>query len=363
MVMLKRLLFALCILLLAVGVVSAADNITEDIVSMDDDVSLTVNDNNDAGIIAGSDQPVKGDVYDYGVSIEDDIVTRSSSANARVMVSGPDSESGNSILVSLKVYTLNDKLVKSVSKSVGVNEWSNIVLTGLVNGEYRLSASINNGLQVHSVGLTVNAPVKKLVVSAPAVKVTKGSSKYFKVTVKKGNSPVKGLKFKVKVLTGKKVKTYTVKTNKYGVAKFNVKKLKLGTHKVKVVSSNKKYKFSKSSKIKVVKKSNLKHFTLKLIDSSFYPDKKRIGKDVVVAWSEEEEGRQSKPGVYVEANYIPDGRSLPKHIKLVKGKFYFSTYMGKDKVITVKAETRGSISGKLYKDYTPYKVVVYYKKV
>lgn len=96
--------------------------------------------------------------------------------------------------------------------------------------------------------------VIKPTVKAPAVKVKQKAKKYFKITVKKGKVPVKSLKLKVKVWTGKKAKTYTVKTNKKGIAKLSTKKLKVGTHKVKVTSGNAKYKISKSSKIIVKKK-------------------------------------------------------------------------------------------------------------
>lgn len=358
--MLKKLIFALGILLLLVGAVSAADNITDEVAAVSDDSVLMVDENQD-NIAVSDDQPVISDEYDYGISIEDDVVTKSSSANVRVILSGPASESGDNIPVDLKVYD-GSKVVKSISKNVKVNEWSVFTLTGLVNGKYIIEVSANDGLHKHSAGLTVNMP-SKLKVSAPAVKVTQGAGKYFKVTVKKGDIPVKNLKLKVKVWTGKKVKTYTVKTDKKGVAKLSTKKLKVGSHKVKVVSSNNKYKFTKVSKIKVSKKSNLKHFALKVKHSMWYPSKKNIGKDVVYTWFEDEVGRQSPPGVYVEANYKPDGRSSPKHIKLVKASFYFDTYDGPVKVKTVKAKSKGWIETKLVKDYTPFKVVVYYKKV
>ena len=50
---------------------------------------------------------------------------------------------------------------------------------------------------------------------------------------------IKGVKVKIKVYTGKKAKTYTLKTNTKGIAKLNVNKLKVGTHKVVVTSANK----------------------------------------------------------------------------------------------------------------------------
>ena len=69
----------------------------------------------------------------------------------------------------------------------------------------------------------------------------KGAKKYFQVTVKntKTKKVIKGVKLTLKVYTGKKYKTYTVKSNSKGIAKLNVKSLTVGTHKVVVNSANK----------------------------------------------------------------------------------------------------------------------------
>ena len=77
----------------------------------------------------------------------------------------------------------------------------------------------------------------------------KGAKSYFKVTVKnkKTKKVIKGVKVKIKVYTGKKSKTYTVKTNSKGIAKLLTKKLKVGKHKV-VVSSANKYVTAKKAK-------------------------------------------------------------------------------------------------------------------
>ncbi|MBR4446964.1 hypothetical protein [Methanobrevibacter sp.] len=102
---------------------------------------------------------------------------------------------------------------------------------------------------------TINTKISKAktIVKAPKVTAKYKKSKYFKVTVKNKatKKAVKKLKLKVKVYTGKKYKTYTIKTNKKGVAKLNTKKLNRGKHKVKITSKNKNYKISKKSKIKI----------------------------------------------------------------------------------------------------------------
>jgi len=85
----------------------------------------------------------------------------------------------------------------------------------------------------------------------------KGASKYFQITVK--NTKTKkvvsaGIPIKVKVYTGKTYKTYTLKTNSKGIAKLNVKSLKVGTHKV-VISKGSSYTTAKfaTSSIKITK--------------------------------------------------------------------------------------------------------------
>ncbi len=89
-------------------------------------------------------------------------------------------------------------------------------------------------------------------VKAQGITVKPKANSYFKVIVKtQNNKPVKNLKLKIKVWTGKKTKTYTVTTNKNGFAKLSTKKLTAGNHKVQVTSANKKYSISKSSKIVV----------------------------------------------------------------------------------------------------------------
>lgn len=105
---------------------------------------------------------------------------------------------------------------------------------------------------VHAI-TTLKITKAKTVVSAPKVKYKYKKSKYFKVTVKNkvSKKAVSGLKLRLKVYTGKKYKTYTIKTNKKGLAKFNTKKLKRGKHKVVISSANNNYVVSKTSLIRI----------------------------------------------------------------------------------------------------------------
>lgn len=94
-----------------------------------------------------------------------------------------------------------------------------------------------------SVKLTVNK--KKLSVKAAKVTAKYKKSKTFKIILK--NAGKASVKVKLKI--GKKV--YKVKTDKKGVAKFNTKKLKIGTYKVTITSNDENYKFSAKSMITV----------------------------------------------------------------------------------------------------------------
>ena len=89
----------------------------------------------------------------------------------------------------------------------------------------------------------------KATVKAPKVTNKYKKSAYFKVTVKNKATKKAAKKLILKLKIGKK--TYKVKTNKKGIAKFNTKNLKVGTYKVKITSGNANYKISAKSTIKI----------------------------------------------------------------------------------------------------------------
>ena len=111
------------------------------------------------------------------------------------------------------------------------------------SGEYSISKTVSS-IKVSKAGTVVVA--KKL-----TAKYKK--SKYFTVTVKNRATKkvVKGIVVKVKIFTGKKAKTYKIKTNAKGIAKLNTKKLKIGKHKVVISSGNNKYTINKKSTIRI----------------------------------------------------------------------------------------------------------------
>lgn len=135
------------------------------------------------------------------------------------------------------------------------NGVASIKLPLLNVGKHAVDIYVSGDYDFDQVYLTKSIKINKAPtkVKAPKVKVKAKKSKNFKVTVKAYGKPVNKLKLKLKVFTGKKSKIYTLKTNKKGIAKYNIKKMKLkkGKHNVVISSGNSNYKISAKSKITV----------------------------------------------------------------------------------------------------------------
>lgn len=127
--------------------------------------------------------------------------------------------------------------------NTGMNGQIKLLLDTLKPGNYKVVVSGADSKNFNAKQVTSKIVIKKAPAKLVPKKLTakKGAKKYFQVTVKnkKTKKVITGVKIKVKVYTGKKAKTYTLKTNTKGIAKLNVNKLKVGTHKVVVTSANK----------------------------------------------------------------------------------------------------------------------------
>ena len=127
--------------------------------------------------------------------------------------------------------------------NTGMNGQLKLLLDTLKPGTYKVEVSGADNKNFAAKKVTSKIVLKKAPAKLTPKKLTakKGAKKYFKVTVKnkKTKKVIKGVKVKIKVYTGKKAKTYTVKTNAKGIAQISVKKLKVGKHKVVVTSANK----------------------------------------------------------------------------------------------------------------------------
>ncbi|WP_407392189.1 hypothetical protein [Methanobrevibacter sp.] len=108
---------------------------------------------------------------------------------------------------------------------------------------------IESYVQPREVSFTITIKKAPTIVKAPKVTHKYKKSKYFKITLKNKITKKAAKKVLLKVKIGKK--TYNVKTNKKGIAKFNTKNLKVGTYKVKITSGNENYKISAKSTIKI----------------------------------------------------------------------------------------------------------------
>lgn len=94
---------------------------------------------------------------------------------------------------------------------------------------------------------TVKITKAKTIIKAPKVTAKFKKSKYFKISVKNKATKKAVKKTYVKVKIGKK--TYKIKTDSKGIAKFNTKKLKVGKYKVTITSGNSNYIMSAKSRI------------------------------------------------------------------------------------------------------------------
>ena len=156
------------------------------------------------------------------------------------------------IKLTLKVYTgkkYKTYYVTTNSKGIAAFKGSSLSI-----GTHKVEVSSSNKIyDIAKFTSSITLNKAKTIVSAPKVSVKYKAKKYFKVAVKHYSTKkyISGLKLKLKVYTGKKFKTYYVKTNSKGIANFNTKSLKRGNHKVVILSANGNYIVSKTSSIRV----------------------------------------------------------------------------------------------------------------
>ncbi|WP_407392183.1 right-handed parallel beta-helix repeat-containing protein [Methanobrevibacter sp.] len=116
-------------------------------------------------------------------------------------------------------------------------------------GTYKGTIDYGSDYNLPLKNITIKITKAKAVVKAPKVTNKYKKSAYFKVTVKNKVTKKAAGKAVLNLKIGKK--TYKVKTNKKGIAKFNTKNLKVGTYKVKITSGDGNYKISAKSTIKI----------------------------------------------------------------------------------------------------------------
>ncbi len=161
------------------------------------------------------------------------------------------------VKLTLKVYTGKKyKTVTITTNSKGIAKYS---ASALSVGSHKIVVSIKNKKFFSGTAKTSSVKVSKAPISISAPKVVNVyKSGTFKVTIKNKNSKkvMSGVKVTIKVYTGKKYKTFNVKTNSKGIASISTKSLSKTTHKVVVNvkgTSNVKKASAKSS-IKIIKR-------------------------------------------------------------------------------------------------------------
>ena len=160
--------------------------------------------------------------------------------------------------VTLKVKVFTGKSSKTYSIKTSSKGIAKLKTKGLALGTHKITIKTKNKKYKISkktkivIKKKVPKKAEKLSVSAPASTVMYTDNHYYEIAVKNSYAdPVKKLVLKVKLYTGKKYKTYSIKTDSKGVAKLQTKYLGLGTHKISISTKNKNYKVSKSSKVTV----------------------------------------------------------------------------------------------------------------
>lgn len=179
-----------------------------------------------------------------------------------------------------------------------------------------------------------------------AVKYKKSS--YYKIKVQdENNTLLKNLKIKVVVKSGNKVKTFNIKTNSKGIAKFNTNGLKVGKYTVNITSADDNYNISQTSKIFVGKYYSV---LVRFSYVKMLKNKDRIKLKVVY---------DSDKGKEVTIAF----KGKAKFTKIIKAKFIF--YKPKNKKVVTKKEYSKFKNGKWElpdKDYS-FKYLIWKAKV
>ena len=197
-------------------------------------------------------------------------------------------------------------------------------------------------------------------------------SKTFKVKVYSYNDDAKlvyhkNLKLTVKVKIGKKTKTYHVKTNNKGEAKIlNVKNLKVGTYKVTVTASDKRFKIKETGHIFIYGKAK-KKTTIKMKKNKYGIEAtKKLNKRDVLWTFYEPRDAQFKKGVYAKTYDVKNPLDGHSHSMIYKAKFYFKNKKT-GKIISKTAKLKADkfygwkdIKVKPIKGYKPIETKVWY---
>lgn len=150
-------------------------------------------------------------------------------------------------------FTLNGKSYKVNVKDGKASK----TITSPFVGIYKVKVKYNGvgAYKASANSFKLGSDLKILYKYYKTLVLKKGAKKFYKITLTNyfTNKPLKKFKIKFKVKS-KSWKTYTLKSNSKGIVKWSAKKLSVGTHKVKICSAYKIFKFNLSGKIIVLKR-------------------------------------------------------------------------------------------------------------
>ena len=182
-------------------------------------------------------------------------------------------------------------------------------VSGLAVGKYTLRVTATPDDYHFPVDADLSITVNKATAVIKASKITvalkKGTLWTIKLVDSKTGNAISNMKLTLKIYTGKKYKTVSVKTNSKGEANYQTKGLGQGTHKVIVSGSDASYNFNTlTSSIKVVKQTPLK-FTVK----------KKVAKDGSTISITVKKGKKGVNGIKLNV-LVYTGKKLTKTVIL-----------------------------------------------
>lgn len=337
----RKVLFIIgMVFLIAISVVSAADNTTDDTVSLSDEDSLEKTYYYDE----------YGDEYDDDTVITHNVVKYYGDTDTKfkVKVYDDDYNPMEGVYVSFGQY---GKMKEKTTNSKGTVYFP----INYKPGKYYVETQIDSE-DGESYWLAENTvTIKSTIVTKELAKYSHQKNKKFKI---------KFVDTKGKKLTGTKVKitikgkTYKLKTDSKGYIRVKLNSLKVGKHKISAYNPV----TGEKRKIKVViLKKGIHKFNIRIDDPTGIFPTKRLKNGDHACTVYETKYRQYNPGVYVET--YNQGLEYPKHTKLIKAKFYFKNKKT-GKIITKtssKVHAKTSIIVKPIKGYSPYKATVWYR--
>ena len=259
----KYSLFALVLIIAVVATlscVSAADSNATDIADADFD---------DAILQESAAEDLKSDDADLDVVGDGEINKTESKVSFSNPISYRYGESG-STYIAVEGASIRPDGVNVVGHPEAYIELANdkLSVSGLAAGSYTLNVITTPDENHTAANASLAVTVSK---AAAAIKVSKLTAAYKKGTgwtiklVDSNGKPIADTLISLKVYTGSKYKTVTVRTNSNGIATYKTSSLSVGTHKVILSLSNENYTANTvTSSIKIIKQTALK-FAVKSI--------------------------------------------------------------------------------------------------